>query len=107
MIGVGNEDAPEESQREVAVEPLGAGILLGSGEADEGHPAQFQCADFHVLRWQGRKYQLPSVHTCSLDVTALRGRQVLSRVVENGAVRTGVEHEANGPRRIGQTHQDD
>jgi hypothetical protein len=42
VIGMGNEDAPEECQRQEAVEPLGACIRLGASEADEGHSAQFE-----------------------------------------------------------------
>jgi hypothetical protein len=36
VICVANEDAPEESQRQDAVEALGAGIRLRTREAEEG-----------------------------------------------------------------------
>ena len=50
VIGVVDEDVPEEPGRQHTVESLYAGILLGASEAEEGHAGQFEGADFHVLR---------------------------------------------------------
>jgi hypothetical protein len=42
VIGVVDEDLPEEPRRQHTVESLCAGILLGAGEAEEGHAGQFE-----------------------------------------------------------------
>jgi hypothetical protein len=41
VIGVVDEDAPEEPRRQDAVDPLETGILVDAGETEEGHAWQF------------------------------------------------------------------
>jgi len=66
VIGVGNEHAFEEPERQNAIEPLGPGIFLGTVEAEEWHTGQFERSDFYVLRRQSQKHPLSSIRAGSL-----------------------------------------
>jgi hypothetical protein len=63
VIGVVDEDTPEEARSQDAIESLLAGILLDTGESEEKHAGQLERADLDILRWQRRKDLLRSIHT--------------------------------------------
>ena len=54
VMGVADEDTPEEPQRQESIEGGCAGVLLGVCECEKGHPGEFEWADLQILRRHGR-----------------------------------------------------
>jgi len=62
MLGVADEDAPEEPQRKESIEGGCAGEpFWGVCECDKGHPGDFEWADVQVLQRYGRIRMLCSI----------------------------------------------
>ena len=61
VIGVADEDAPEEPRSQQPIELRSAGIFLGVCECEEGDPGDFEWADLQVLRRHGRIRMLCSI----------------------------------------------
>ena len=86
VVGVADEDTPEEPERQESIEGGCAGVLLGVCECGKGHVGDFEWADLQILPWQGRKRTLRAIQTTP-DTSDGSWRHILRAVEQEGGVR--------------------